>query len=154
MNNHQMVQEFQTAFGQPVADKPTMMDRGSVDDQFFLRLMANRLEYTMKDMKLSHSGGRIMKRASWLLEELIELMRAETLVDQVDALTDIHYINVGTSVEIGVDIDPCFEIVHAANMDKLENGKPVIDSQGKVRKRAGWTGPEKKLAAEIDRQGQ
>jgi hypothetical protein len=94
-----------------------------------------------------------MKRASWLLEELIEFMRAESLTDQVDALTDIDYINRGTWVEIGVQPDPCFAIVHYKNMDKLgPYGKPIIDAQGKVRKREGWTGPEEELTAEIERQ--
>jgi hypothetical protein len=42
-------------------------------------------------MRKSDLGGRMMFRASLIQEELIELMRAKTLVDQVDALTDIIY---------------------------------------------------------------
>lgn len=154
MNSYESVKEFQTAFGQPVADKPTMMDRGSELDKLALRMAANRLERAMDEMKATEYGGRIMKRASWMLEELIEFIRAETLVDQVDALTDMDYINTGTWVEIGVNPEPCFAVVHAANMDKLgPNGKPIIDAQGKIRKRDGWFPPEKRLAAVIEWQG-
>jgi predicted HAD superfamily Cof-like phosphohydrolase len=153
MNSYEMVRNFQTAMGQPVAEQPTMMDRGGEHDQLALRMAARRLENVMNDMKVVSYGGRIMKRASWLLEELIEFMRAESLTDQVDALTDIDYINRGTWVEIGVQPDPCFAIVHYKNMDKLgPYGKPIIDAQGKVRKREGWTGPEEELTAEIERQ--
>jgi predicted HAD superfamily Cof-like phosphohydrolase len=152
-NSFEMVREFQKAMGQPAAIEPTMMDRGGEHDQLALRMAARRLENVMNDMKVVSYGGRIMKRASWLLEELIEFMRAETLVDQVDALTDIDYINTGTWVEVGVRPEPCFAIVHHKNMDKLgPDGKPIIDAQGKVRKRDGWTGPEEELAAEIERQ--
>jgi predicted HAD superfamily Cof-like phosphohydrolase len=152
-SSYVLVKEFHTAFNQPVASEPTKMERGNVTDRKYLRIMANRLEHTMKDMKRAEYGGRIMQRASWILEELIEFMRADTLVDQVDALTDIRYLTDGTSVEIGVDPYPCIEIVHAANMAKLgPDGKPIIDAQGKVRKPANWEPPEPKLAAEIERQ--
>lgn len=153
--NHEMVKEFQTAFNQPVADKPTMLDRGENEwSTLALRLASNRLDYICKYMRGSDEGGRMMFRASLIQEELIELMRAKTLVDQVDALTDIIYLVVGTAVEMGVDLDPCLAIVHGKNMDKLgPDGKPLIDKTGKVRKPEGWTGPEKMLTEEIERQG-
>jgi predicted HAD superfamily Cof-like phosphohydrolase len=60
---------------------------------------------------------------------------------------------VGTAVEVGVELDPCLAIVHAANMSKLgEDGRPIIDKAGKVRKPEGWQPPESKLAEEIERQ--
>jgi predicted HAD superfamily Cof-like phosphohydrolase len=156
MNNHEKVKEFQTAFNQPVADKPTMLDRGDSDwSQLSLRLASNRLEYICKHMRECGLGSRMMFRASLIQEELIELMRAKTLVDQVDALTDIIYLVVGTAVEMGVKLDPCLAIVHAANMSKLgEDGRPIIDKAGKVRKPEGWEPPESKLAEEIERQTQ
>jgi predicted HAD superfamily Cof-like phosphohydrolase len=149
-----MVKEFQTAFNQPVADKPTMLHRGENEwSQLSLRLASNRLEYICKHMRESELGGRTMFRASLMLEELIEFMRAKTLVDQIDAITDMEYINKGNAVEMGIIPDPFFAIVHGKNMDKLgPDGKPIIDATGKVRKREGWTGPEELLKAEIERQ--
>lgn len=152
-SSYEMVKQFHTAFNQPVATEPTMLDRGNDMDGVSLRMAANRLSRVMDDMKATPYGGRVMQRASWILEELIEFIRATTLVDQVDALTDIRYLTDGTSVEVGVDPYPCIEIVHAANMAKLgADGKPIIDGQGKVRKPANWEPPESKLAAEIERQ--
>lgn len=153
MSSFELVKEFQRAMSQPVADKPTMLDRGSELDKLALRMAANRLERAMDEMKATEHGGRIMKRASWILEELIEFIRAESLVDQVDAIADIRYLTDGTSVELGVDPEPCLAIVHGCNMDKLGmDGKPIIDAQGKVRKRTGWVGPETKLFGELERQ--
>lgn len=153
MSSFELVKVFQLAMNQPVADKPMMMDRGSELDKLALRMAAGRLTRAMDEMKATEYGGRVMQRASWILEELTEFMLATTLVDQVDALADIRYLTDGTSVEIGVDPEPCIAIVHAKNMDKLGmDGRPIIDAQGKVRKRTGWVGPEQLLTAEIERQ--
>lgn len=147
------VREFHRAYGQPVANKPRLLDRGhDALDENALLIATNRLELAMIYMKDSPFGGRLMKRASWILEELIELMRAETLVDQMDACADLEYLVNGCYVEAGVVPDQIFDDVHEANMDKLEDGKPVLNEQGKVTKRKGWVGPEMNIAAEIARQ--
>lgn len=154
-SNHELVKAFQIAMNQPVEEKPVMLNRGSEVDQLALRMAANQLEHLTNVMRKNSYGVRTMFRVSLISEELSELLRAKTLVDQVDALADIMYLVIGTAVEMGVDLQPCFEIVNSFNMDKLDpvTKKPIIDAQGKVRKRDGWEGPESVLAAEIERQG-
>jgi predicted HAD superfamily Cof-like phosphohydrolase len=55
-----------------------------------------------------------------------------------DAVIDLIYVLLGTLVAWGVDAEPLFRAVHAANMAKT-GGK---DANGKVTKGPGWTAPD------------
>jgi len=78
----------------------------------------------------------------------------QVLIAQMDALTDELYFNQGSFVVGGVNPQPLFDIVQAANMAKLgADGKPIIrESDGKIMKPEGWEPPEEKLEAEIKSQ--
>lgn len=86
-------------------------------------------------------------RASFMQEEVQEFIDAETAVDQADALADLIYFALGTFVAMGIDPENIFEAVHDANMRKLwPDGKPRWrESDGKVMKPEGWTGPEREI---------
>lgn len=110
---------FQTAFGAPMPDKPTMLD----DDRAKLR-------------------DKLLK------EEVTELRKAETLEDVSDAIIDSMYILLGTAHEYGIAdrLEMMFDEVHKANMRKLgEDGKPIYRKDGKVLKPEGWTPPNLKF---------
>lgn len=57
----------------------------------------------------------------------------------VDALCDILYVTVGAAIEMGVDIQPFFDLVHAANLAKASG--PVRED-GKRLKPPGWMPPD------------
>jgi len=119
-----MVRDFQMKFGHPYEDSPKLLDK-------------NRVE----------------KRYNWMLEEIDEFKAAEDIYEQADAMIDLMYFALGTLVEMGVEPDNIFEIVHKANMDKLwEDGKPHCNEEGKTIKPASWQDPYPKLKAEIDSQ--
>lgn len=63
----------------------------------------------------------------------------------IDALLDIEYVTLGTHVSCGVDPQPIWEAVHAANMQKMPVG-----AKGAV-KPEGWTPPD--VAGELRKQG-
>ena len=110
------VKDFHIAFGQRVGDKPELPDTK---------------ERTLR-MKL-------------LAEEMYEYTVAENendLVEVADALADIIYIACGTAVAYGIPLDDVFEEVHASNMAKLVDGKPIYREDGKVLKPEGWTPPD------------
>jgi predicted HAD superfamily Cof-like phosphohydrolase len=113
-----MVKDFHYAFGNPVSDIQKTLD-----------------------------AERRKKRASWMYEEIDEFVQAVSLVDQLDALADLVYFALGTAVEMGTDLEPIFEIVHRANMNKLgPDGKPIYrESDGKVLKPKEWTPPEETI---------
>ena len=85
-------------------------------------------------------------------DELAELSDAKTVVEQADALVDAIYYLCDCAVKHGMNLDPLFHIVHAANMSKVVNGKVLKRADGKVIKPAGWVDPNPALAAEIQRQ--
>lgn len=97
---------------------------------------------------------RVQKRAEWLEEEIQELRDAKTVEDQADAMIDTIYFALGTLVEMGVQPEELFEIVHHANMNKLwEDGKPRYrKSDGKVIKPPTWQDPQPLLKAAIQKQ--
>lgn len=55
--------------------------------------------------------------------------------EQIDALCDLLYVVYGFGVELGVDLEPFFELVHEANMKK---GPGQFREDGKKLKPAGW----------------
>ena len=85
-------------------------------------------------------------------DELDELGAAQTVVEQADALVDAIYYICDFAVRHGVNLDPLFEIVHAANMQKVVNGKAIRRADGKILKPEGWEDPAPKLAREMARQ--
>ncbi len=98
--------------------------------------------------------GRKHARADWIAEEVQELRDATTVMDQADAYIDIIYFAIGGMVEIGVDPGPLWDIVHGANMAKVQpDGSVKRRADGKIVKPEGWEAPDDKLRAEIERQG-
>lgn len=66
--------------------------------------------------------GRGDLRCRLLEEEVAKLcsaLQADDWLDTIDALVDILTVAYGTVVEMGVDLDPFFDEVHAANMRKV-----------------------------------
>ncbi|MFC5986958.1 hypothetical protein [Marinicrinis lubricantis] len=149
-----MVKQFHRVFRSPYAERPQLLDRGTISEKD--ESMLQSLEQFVKEMKVSSiegNGGRMLARTSWMLEELCEFTRAETIEDQADALIDLIYFAMGTFVEMGVRPEKLFEIVNEANMSKLwPDGEPHFNEQGKIVKPEGWQPPEEKLAEEIRRQ--
>ena len=125
MMNQQQVKEFHTAFNLPMVSKPTFLPKE-----------------------------RSEARMSWVREEVDEFLESDNVIDQADALVDALYFILGTAVEIGVDLEPVFNIVQRANMAKLwSDGKPRYrELDKKVMKPEGWQAPEPQIEAEIERQ--
>lgn len=61
------------------------------------------------------------------------------LVEYIDGLCDLLVVTYGSAVEAGVDLEPCFDEVQAANMRKA-NGPMRED--GKKLKPENWVGPD------------
>ena len=84
---------------------------------------------------------------------------SDVLIAQVDAMIDAKYFIEGNFDIMGVNPNPIFDIVHEANMGKLdENGKPIIrESDGKILKPENWErdfAPEGRIENEIFKQSE
>lgn len=158
---YEQIREFHTAFNQEMPDKPQMLGQGPLVTNNWLIGGLNDLTKEIKAISSTKYegqdiGGMVAKRISWMMEELTEFAAADTLEEQVDALTDLIYFAIGTFTLMGVKPEPFFDIVHAANMGKIhEDGKPRFDEQGKIVKPEGWAdkyAPEPKIVQELMRQ--
>jgi predicted HAD superfamily Cof-like phosphohydrolase len=122
---YEQVREFHEKFGHPVKQSPTQM-----------------------------GPYRREQRFEYMYEELEEFEWAKSVVDQADAMIDLMYFALGTLVELGVNPEPLFDIVHNANMSKVwPDGTVKYDPDtNKVLKPPTFVRPEPLLEAEIERQ--
>jgi len=85
-------------------------------------------------------------------DEMDELEESQNVTEQADALVDAIYYICDFAVRNGINLDPLFDIVHGANMQKVVNGKVIRRDDGKILKPEGWEDPAPKLNAEMARQ--
>lgn len=64
----------------------------------------------------------------------------------VDGAVDTIVVAIGFLHSIGVNPDRAWDIVHAANMRKVINGKVYRRDDNQIGKPPGWHGPEKELS--------
>lgn len=93
-------------------------------------------------------ANRVEPRVAWMREEIEEFESAGSVVDQADAIIDLMYFALGTLVEMGVDAEALFDIVHRANMKKVSESV-TVRADGKIQKPADWVTPESEMAASI-----
>ena len=116
MTNFDKVKQFMEVFGQDVLDRPTMPSS---------ELAKLRLELIREEC-----------------EELTVATNAMDMVEIADALTDILYVVYGAGHAFGINLDACFDHVHASNMSKLgDDGKPIYRDDGKVLKGPNYWAP-------------
>ena len=116
-SNFEKVGDFMEAFGQRVEMEPTWPD-------FNTREL--RLELIQEE-----------------LDELSDAVADRDMIQIADALTDLLYVVYGAGHAFGLDLDECFQEVHASNMSKLgENGRPIHREDGKVMKGPGYFEPD------------
>jgi predicted HAD superfamily Cof-like phosphohydrolase len=113
-------------------------------------------EFTKRCDNLKHKPVLIIKEhiefiRAMVVDELAELESAKKIWEQADALADLIYYILDLSSRAGIDLDPIFNIIHEANMKKLEDGF-TQDERGKIIKPKDWKHPDKELQFEIIRQ--
>lgn len=108
----EMVRDFHTVFGQRVGTRPILPD-------------ANERSLRMRLMSEEH-------------KEYNEAEQNNDITNLAVELADIIYIACGTAVSYGIPLDEVFEAIHAANMNKLIDGKVIRREDGKIKKPDGW----------------
>ena len=110
------VKNFQTAVGQHIGKKPELPSGEERD----LRIRLLKEEY----------------------EEYIQGECKNDIENIAKELADIIYIVCGTAASYGIPLDKVFDAVHASNMAKLVDGKPIRREDGKILKPDGWKAPD------------
>jgi predicted HAD superfamily Cof-like phosphohydrolase len=72
-------------------------------------------------------------------DELKEAHAAGDIPGVADALTDMIYVILGTSIAYGIDLRPVWDEVQRANIAKTGGG---TRDDGKILKPEGWTPPD------------
>lgn len=163
---YNLVKEFHVAFNHPVADKPTPLTLERATDRTtwtgeeviaeFLQQSANNEEEYLQAHANLLTGLEKAKQKSLAMD--YNKNDEDKIVGQVDALIDGLYFIFGSLVEIGIEPDKVFKIVHSANMSKLftaENGTKYAkyrEEDGKILKSPEFFAPEDKLKEEVLRQ--
>lgn len=118
----QMVRDFMVKAEQSCPDTPTVPD--------------------MRTAELRHRLIREELHEYWVIVDALYAFKAEHLLEQTaDAVADLLYVVLGTAVSWGIDIEPVFQEVHAANMRKFAEGGWRRED-GKWMKPPDWTGPD------------
>lgn len=96
---------------------------------------------------------RVFVRSIWMLEEIDEFRNSKNIVEQADAIIDLMYFAIGALVEMGIEPDKLFDIVHEANMSKLDSGNNYkCDGNGKILKPKNWISPNSSIKAILEQQ--
>ena len=97
-----------------------------------------------------HATGDLRQlRADLLGEEVSEArfaLFAEDLHAIAKELADVVIVAYGSALSLGIDLDKAVALVHASNMSKLVDGKPVLRGDGKVLKGPNYRPPDMSTA--------
>ena len=110
------------------------------DVRDFHRLMIGQAVTPEQPRRMDDYNGQL--RFSLIEEEAREFGAAWDTRDRlamIDALCDLLYVTLGAAVEMGVELEPFFAEVHAANMKKVGG---LIREDGKQLKPANWQPPD------------
>jgi len=80
------------------------------------------------------------QRFTHMVEEVWEYCHSKTKEDKLDALVDLVYIAIGTSIMHGFDFTKAWQRVHEANMKKVRDKDEVFKSG--ITKPVGWKKPD------------
>lgn len=136
-NRQNKVRAFHIQGDIPVLDKPQVPP----DERVRLRakvIMEEAFETVMAMYGNSQTLGNIKEQVQdYLSQGPVQV----DLPEVADGLTDLDYVVEGTRLEFGIDGDPLFETVHAANMRKFGPGSWKRDD-GKQMKPPDWQPPD------------
>lgn len=119
-----------------------------------VRQFTTACEESLPEKPQSLSEEKVAFITKMVNDELEELKDAKNITEQADALVDAIYYICDTAVRHGINLDPLFDIVHGANMQKVVNGKVLRRDDGKILKPEGWRDPAPLLETEMSRQTQ
>lgn len=91
--------------------------------------------YTLDSVRAELRANLISEEAG----ETCDALDTGNMHGVVDGLCDLLYVAFGCAVEMGIDLEPFFNEVHAANMRKVGG---EVRADGKKLKPEGWVGPD------------
>jgi predicted HAD superfamily Cof-like phosphohydrolase len=136
MNTLEAVKEFHEAFDCHIATEPRLSPATKPE---VLRAVAAKFRMCRSILREYSKDDPAFLRASLEVEEQAEVLEAmadNDLKALLDAYLDKRYIDEGSILTFGLQnvFNEGFHRVHASNMSKLVDGRPIKDEAGKVKK--------------------
>jgi len=142
------VMQFTLACGTPVPPRPTLMAPKDVD--FITEMILDELLELQATVRGPAQAKATMSALLQKAENVPQVNpndQMNLIAEQGDALVDIYYYSQNAACKQGVNLSQIFDVVHAANMAKIDpsTGKVIRrPDNGKVLKPPGWTPPNVK----------
>ena len=92
------------------------------------------------------------KTALPILQKAMSMLDTHQKTELLDALCDQIVTAIGVGYMAGFDMAGALQEVIRSNASKFENGKPLFDENGKIRKGKDYTPPE--LARFVNKRGE
>ena len=83
----------------------------------------------------------LQEREAMMREELLEFHNAVSEAQCLDAIVDLIYFAIGTAIQFGWPIEKAWDLVHAANMQKIV-GRTKRGFKVDMKKPDGWVEPD------------
>lgn len=135
------VEQFHRAAGQHVGDQPAMPDEA--ERRLRASLIAEEVAETISALGLdchiylTDRGGDPNGDDLWT-NDVIKPAR-ENLAEVADGIADSIYVELGTAVSAGIDMEPVWEAVQMSNISKMSGPRRA---DGKQLKPEGWQPPD------------
>lgn len=143
------IAELMMAYDQTVREDPSY----PTEEEALLRLQLIREEFTevrdaLEDILRDIKPPRLGKSEPDPIDKDKMALKLGALLD---GLVDLTVVVIGTAHTFGLDFDEGWEIVHGANMAKVdpETGKVLKRADGKVLKPPRWTPPDVQIVSNI-----
>ncbi len=133
------ISEFMLKAGQVVRSKPTKLtpSEAILRARLVLEEAFELAEALGVDIDLPETGESIYFKTL-----MFDQNGEQDLVATADAIADLSYVNIGTAVACGIDMEPVDAEVHKSNMSKFIDG--YVDADGKYRKGPSYKAPNLK----------
>lgn len=156
INTIDLVRQFHLTYGHPVAKQLTVQD--AKYRRLRVQLILNELAELAQALgvpcklevrpALSHSDPKHvmngMVKSEWVAptEDCYDDSKVD-VTETADALADLDYVVQGANLTFGIPAGLVMYEVHSSNMSKLgEDGKPILDADGKVVKGPNFREPD------------
>ena len=144
MNSQQaMVRQFHHAFGSTIGRYPQIRDR-----ELAVKLIMEEAAETAAALGFTVGVIVMDEEEQPIFEDVKDGYEEPNFEEAIDGLADLLYVTYGAAIRFGIDIEPFFAEVHAANMAK-QGGTTRAD--GKIIKPEGWKPPNIKALLDVQR---
>lgn len=139
VSKHQISDDFEIDY-----ENISIKDARNIKLRFILYL--EKLEELLEASFQEEKTQQIKPFLSFIKKEINNFSSDSIKLDKIEiakVLTDIDYINIGSSILLDIPLNDCFEIIHRNNLEKEDsfNKKPITRADGKILYDSNHTPP-------------